>query len=71
VAPTDKGAEAARRVLGGLGSAAVGVVELRNLYGTGHGRIAATSLDSQHLPRLAADTACAFCRMMLVVLPKR
>jgi len=33
-----KGAEIVKRVLGNLGQIAQGVAELRNLYGTGHGR---------------------------------
>ena len=33
-----KGAEVIKRVLSNLGSIAIGVAELRNLYGSGHGK---------------------------------
>jgi hypothetical protein len=37
-----KGVEAMRRLLGNLGSMAQGLAELRNLYGTGHGKTASS-----------------------------
>jgi hypothetical protein len=70
VAPTEQGGTAARRVLGGLATIARGVDELRNLYGTGHGRIAGSALKSSSLPQLAADAAMTWCRAVLATLPE-
>ncbi|WP_169317516.1 abortive infection family protein [Actinacidiphila oryziradicis] len=42
-------ADSIKRILGALASAATGVAELRNRYGTGHGRLAApTGLGPRH-----------------------
>ncbi|GAA4830195.1 abortive infection family protein [Kitasatospora terrestris] len=58
-------AESIRRVLGALTSAAVGVAELRNRFGTGHGRLVApTGLGPRHA-RLAVGTAATWCELML------
>jgi len=38
VSDSSKGAESVRRILGSLGAIAQGLGELRNLYGTGHGK---------------------------------
>jgi hypothetical protein len=50
-------AEAIRRILGNLGSIAGGIAELRNAYGTGHGRASGQAgLRSRHA-RLAVGAA--------------
>lgn len=42
------GADTTRRTLNSLGQVVVGVAELRNLYGTGHGRSRAAELERAH-----------------------
>jgi hypothetical protein len=54
-----------KRIMGALTSAAIGVAELRNRYGTGHGRLAApTGLGPRHA-RFAVGTAATWCELML------
>lgn len=48
-----------RRVLGGLGSVAQGLAELRNLHGTGHGKSAGHESADPHYARLAVGAATA------------
>ena len=48
-----------RRVLGGLGSVAQGLSELRNLHGTGHGKPAWHEAAQPHYARLAVGAATA------------
>lgn len=58
-------ADSIKRILGALTSAAIGVAELRNRYGTGHGRLAApTGLGPRHA-RFAVGTAATWCELML------
>ncbi|MFD5111920.1 abortive infection family protein [Streptomyces sp. NPDC058391] len=70
VPPTRNGgspdnADSIKRILGALTSAAIGVAELRNRYGTGHGRLAApTGLGPRHA-RFAVGTAATWCELML------
>jgi hypothetical protein len=52
-----KGADVMRRLLSNLGSVAQGLGELRNLYGTGHGRSAASGGLSPRHARLAVGAA--------------
>ena len=52
-----KGAESIRRLLSNLGNVAQGLGELRNLYGTGHGKGGATKGLSPRHARLAVGTA--------------
>lgn len=71
IAPTAKGAEATKRVLGGLSAIAVGVAELRNLYGPDHGRSTPTTgLEPRHA-HLAAGAAATYCRTLLDTLAAR
>ncbi|WP_345673447.1 abortive infection family protein [Yinghuangia aomiensis] len=58
-------AESIRRILGALTSAAIGVAELRNRYGTGHGRLAAPSGLRPRHARFAVGTASTWCELML------
>jgi hypothetical protein len=68
VAPTVRGREAAFKVLGGLTAIAIGTIELRNAYGTGHGREQQVSgLGTRHA-QLAVDAASTYCRMLLATL---
>jgi hypothetical protein len=58
-----KGADSIRRILGSLGSIAGGLAELRNLYGTGHGKSAAArglGARHAHLAVGAATTLVVF-----------
>ncbi|MEU6950227.1 abortive infection family protein [Streptomyces sp. NPDC046316] len=58
-------ADSIKRILGALTSAAIGVAELRNRYGTGHGRLAApTGLGPRHA-RFAVGTTSTWCELML------
>ncbi len=58
-------ADSIKRILGALTSAAIGVAELRNRYGTGHGRLVApTGLGPRHA-RFAVGTAATWCELML------
>lgn len=55
---------ATRRILGALNQIAVGVNELRNNHGTGHGRASPTSLSLRHA-RLAAGSAIVLATIMI------
>ncbi len=60
VAATQSGAETIKRLLGNLSQVAVGVAELRNLYGTGHGRSQLSGLKPRHA-HLAVGCASVYC----------
>lgn len=68
LAPSAKGAESTKRVLGGLTSIAIGVAELRNLHGTGHGKVTAQSGLKPRHAQLAVDAATTYCRTLLATL---
>lgn len=59
---------AVKRILGGLSSVALGVTELRNQYGSGHGRHSAPSGLSPRHARLAVNAASTWCEVMLETL---
>ena len=59
-----RGADTIKRVLSNLGSVAIGVAELRNLYGTGHGRSKRRAVDPR-LARLVVGSAGTLCRFLL------
>lgn len=60
-----KGAESIRRLLSNLGNVAQGLGELRNLYGTGHGKQgAARGLSPRHA-RLAVGAASTLATFLL------
>jgi hypothetical protein len=65
VAPTQKGADSIRTILGGLSKVAVGVNEIRNLYGDGHGRAATVAGLTPRHARLVARSADAYVGMLL------
>lgn len=59
------GGSGVKRILGGALNIAMGVAELRNVYGTGHGRDRRPSgLGSRH-GHLAANAAYLWCQLML------
>jgi Abortive infection C-terminus len=60
-----KGAEVIRRLLSNLGSVAQGLGELRNLYGTGHGRAGASKGLSARHARLAVGSAATLASFLL------
>lgn len=64
VAPTEPGAEAIKRMLGGIGQIVQSLTELRNLYGTGHGKAAATGLENRHA-QLAVTVAGAAATFLM------
>lgn len=62
VAPTDPGADAIKRMLSGIGQIVHNLAELRNQYGTGHGKPGPTGLEDRHaqLAVTVAGAAAAF-----------
>ena len=66
VAHANRDVEAAvKKIRGGLQSIALGVVDLRNEVGTGHGRVATSPSGLADDARLAADAAAAWIRAIL------
>jgi Abortive infection C-terminus len=65
-----KGADSIRKVLAGLGQIVSGTAELRNLYGTGHGRLRTGGLQPRHA-RLVVGAADTFVRFLLDTLEVR
>jgi Abortive infection C-terminus len=60
-----KGAEIIKKVLSNLGSVAVGIAELRNLYGSGHGKgQKSQGLTSRHA-RLVVGSGTTLCTFLL------
>ncbi|NEB23091.1 abortive infection family protein [Streptomyces sp. SID6673] len=59
------GGSGVKRILGGALSIAVGVAELRNAYGTGHGRDRRPSGLGPRHAHLAANAAYLWCELML------
>jgi hypothetical protein len=66
-----KGAEVIRRLLSNLGSVAQGLGELRNLYGTGHGRSGASKGLSARHARLAVGSAATLAAFLLETYEER
>ena len=64
VSGTVDGSDAIKKVLGGLKGIAIGIAELRNAEGSGHGRTRATNLTSRHA-RLAANAGRTWCEIVL------
>ena len=65
-----KGADSIRQILAGLGQAVGGIVELRNLYGTGHGRVHTAGLQPRHV-RLVVGASSTICMFFLETLDAR
>lgn len=59
-----RGADTIKRVVSNLGSIANGINELRNLYGTGHGRTARTPSLSPRHARLAVGSTSALVQFL-------
>lgn len=60
-----KGAESIRKVLSNLGSIVYGIAELRNLYGSGHGRSGPIRGLTPRHARLAVSSAGTLCTFLL------
>ena len=65
-----KGASSLKQVLSGLNQIVGGVAELRNLYGTGHGRLRRAGLQPRH-SRLVVGSVSALCTFLLETLDER
>lgn len=65
IANSAKGAESIRRLLSNLGSITQGLGELRNLYGTGHGKAGAVKGLSPRHARLAVGAAATLSTFLL------
>ena len=59
-----RGADAIKRILSNLGAVAIGVAELRNLYGSGHGRSQRRVVDAR-LARLVVGSGGTLCKFLL------
>jgi Abortive infection C-terminus len=71
LAPDAKGADVIKRTLSGLSQIAISVAELRNLYGSDHGRSRpVTGLGPRHA-HLAVGASATYCRMLLETLDAR
>jgi hypothetical protein len=70
VSDATKGAAAAKSVLAGLNQIVHGMAELRNLYGTGHGRTQKSPAEKRHA-RLAVGAAATLCQFALLTLETR
>lgn len=66
VDPADPGAEVVRRILGNLGQVVMGVAQVRNVYGTGHGHVNTRELEIAHA-RLVVNSAVAVGTFLLEV----
>ena len=64
VHPTVDSSDATKKILGGVSAAAIGINELRNVDGGGHGRARAPRLSPRH-GRLAVNAARTWCELML------
>ena len=65
LAPTSKGADSMKRILAGLSQIAGGMAELRNAYGTGHGRGTRVRGLQQRHAEFAARSAIAYAAFVL------
>ena len=65
VSQNARGSETIRRTLANLGQVAQGIAELRNLYGTGHGRAGRTSAIKPRHARLAVGAATTLAMFLL------
>ena len=67
VSKVDEGLDSAapvKKILGGLKGIAIGITELRNAEGSGHGRTRRTNLTPRHA-RLAVNAGRAWCEIIL------
>ncbi|OZE78246.1 hypothetical protein CH305_17050 [Rhodococcus sp. 15-649-2-2] len=68
VASGPDNAASVKRILGGASSVAIGVAELRNTHGTGHGEAARKSGLGERHASLAFNAAFMWCQLMLETL---
>ncbi len=68
LSPDARGIESSKKVLDGLTQIAIGLAELRNEYGTGHGRTSPASGIKPRHARMAVDAATTYCRALLATL---
>ena len=59
-----KGSEHVRKILGSLGQIAIGIDDLRNIYGTGHGRIRHSGITPRHA-RLVVSSGAALAAFLM------
>ena len=59
-----RGSDIIKKVLNNLGSVAVGIAELRNLYGSGHGKGEKIHITSRHA-KLVVSSGTALCNFLL------
>ncbi|BAH76697.1 abortive infection family protein [Solidesulfovibrio magneticus] len=59
-----KGAEIVRRILSNLGQVVTGIYELRNIYGTGHGKIRNSGISPRHA-RLVVGVGAALASFLI------
>ncbi len=71
IAPTKKGRDTIVRVLSSLSQLVVGIAELRNEYGTDHGRTRSSGGLGPRHARLAAGAAVTYCHFLLDTLEDR
>lgn len=71
LAPTAPGVDIVKRILSNLSQLAIGLAELRNLYGIDHGRsTAVVGLGPRHA-HLAVGAATTYCRLLLETLEEQ
>lgn len=68
---TARGADSMKKVLGSMGVTVHGLAELRNLYGTGHGRDGVLRGIKPRHARLAVGAATTLCTFLLETLEER
>ena len=71
IAPTAKGRETIVRTLSNLSQVTIGLAELRNEYGTDHGRTRSSSGMRPRHAHLAVGSAQTYCRFLLETLHDR
>lgn len=71
IAPTAPGVDVVKRLLSNLASVAVGIAELRNLYGPDHGRSGRPVRLAPRHAHLAVGCATTYCRMLIETLDAR
>lgn len=65
-----RGADTIKRILSNLGAVAIGVAELRNLYGSGHGRAKRRIVDTR-LASLVVGSGGTLCKFLLETYEER
>lgn len=71
LAPDAKGVEISKRILGNLAQVAIGLAELRNLYGIDHGKSQIAGPLSPRHAHLAVGCATTYCTMLIETLQAR